>query len=88
MLLDVNECLLKDQKCQQLCINTAGSYYCSCNPGYEISNDKFNCTDYDECQNSNTCQGKCVNLEGYYRCECPEGYTLNNDDFSCDGQLI
>ena len=34
-LLDTNECILNNGGCSQICVNTIGSYNCSCNTGYE-----------------------------------------------------
>ena len=41
---DMDECLLQTHSCSGLafCNNTAGSYNCSCFPGYD--GDGFNCT--------------------------------------------
>ena len=42
---DINECMVDDSNnCHEnaQCINTAGSYSCSCNPGY--TGDGVNCT--------------------------------------------
>ncbi|GAB1597302.1 epidermal growth factor-like protein 7 [Argonauta hians] len=41
---DVNECITDRHKCQHNCINTAGSYKCSCNDGFKLMNDGFSCT--------------------------------------------
>ena len=30
--------------CAQLCTNTLGSYNCSCNSGYILDIDEYNCT--------------------------------------------
>ena len=40
---DVDECTIDDHKChlEAACINTAGSYNCSCKPGFE--GDGYNC---------------------------------------------
>ena len=34
-ILDTNECEINNGGCSQICINTIGSYNCSCNDGYE-----------------------------------------------------
>ena len=41
---DIDECQAGTHKCQAnaTCINTAGGYNCTCNPGY--GEDGFNCT--------------------------------------------
>lgn len=47
-LTDVDECLKADPKngsgpCSQLCVNTVGSYYCSCYSGYRLQPDHQTC---------------------------------------------
>ncbi|XP_058454733.1 uncharacterized protein LOC131432461 isoform X2 [Malaya genurostris] len=34
--VDINECAVKNGGCRQKCINSPGSYSCSCNTGYEL----------------------------------------------------
>ena len=41
--LDRNECESKKSSCQQACINTVGSYYCSCYKGYKLLEDSKRC---------------------------------------------
>ena len=43
MALDVNECLSGNGGCTQNCSNTAGSYQCYCDEGYELSSDDHTC---------------------------------------------
>uniref|UniRef100_A0A671EKV8 Adhesion G protein-coupled receptor E5 n=2 Tax=Rhinolophus ferrumequinum TaxID=59479 RepID=A0A671EKV8_RHIFE len=70
------------------CKNTEGSYYCTCNPGYEpvsgakmFRNESENtCQDIDECQlYPRICKGRsiCVNTAGSYTCECPPGFEFD-----------
>ncbi|XP_032088742.1 epidermal growth factor-like protein 7 isoform X2 [Thamnophis elegans] len=40
---DVDECATGKHGCSQLCINTAGSYRCTCHPGYELQADGQTC---------------------------------------------
>ena len=40
--IDSNECLLANGGCETNCHNTNGSYYCSCNYGFELY-DTFKC---------------------------------------------
>ena len=35
-LLDIDECAQNATLCGQLCVNTDGSYFCSCEDGYEL----------------------------------------------------
>ena len=34
---DVNECNTNNGGCEQYCLNTRGSHYCSCRPGYSLN---------------------------------------------------
>ncbi len=43
-LIDVNECLEASSVCDQLCTNNIGSFTCSCNTGYQLSD-----SDYKTC---------------------------------------
>ena len=43
MALDIDECLNGNGGCTQNCNNTAGSYQCYCDEGYELSNDDHTC---------------------------------------------
>ena len=42
--LDINECGSNNGGCVHTCTNTAGSYYCTCNTGYSLNNNKHGCT--------------------------------------------
>ena len=42
--LDTDECAINNGGCEQMCINTIGSFYCSCGTGYQLDVDGFNCT--------------------------------------------
>jgi len=42
---DVNECLVENGGCAELCNNTIGSFFCSCfQSGYEVTENSINCT--------------------------------------------
>ena len=41
--VDINECSSNNGGCQHNCYNTAGSYYCTCNTGWELSSDGQTC---------------------------------------------
>lgn len=41
MLLDINECLVANGGCEQVCVNTLGSYNCSCLSGFVLENNVF-----------------------------------------------
>ena len=35
--IEINECNQGNGGCEHTCTNTAGSFYCSCNTGYQLS---------------------------------------------------
>ena len=41
---EVHECLENAHLCEHNCTNTAGSYFCSCYPGYFLASNNFSCT--------------------------------------------
>jgi fibulin 1/2 len=43
-MTDENECQTSNGGCEQTCTNTDGSFQCSCDTGYELAPDTFNCT--------------------------------------------
>lgn len=42
--VDLDECVEGQHQCQQRCINTFGSYKCSCDDGYQPAHDQTSCT--------------------------------------------
>ncbi|XP_011376157.1 fibulin-7 isoform X2 [Pteropus vampyrus] len=81
---DVNECELYGQEgrprlCMHACVNTPGSYRCTCPSGYRTLPDGKSCEDVDECVSpQHLCpRGTlCVNTGGSFQCvspECPKG---------------
>ena len=44
LLLDINECHTGNGGCEQSCNNTIGSFYCSCDTGYQLENNGLNCS--------------------------------------------
>ena len=40
---DINECLTRNGNCEHQCNNTLGSYYCTCNSGYQLHSDRQSC---------------------------------------------
>jgi len=67
--IDVNECLVNNGGCQQLCSNRVGSFSCSCQSGFSLASDGKFCNDIDECRTPGTCAvGNCVNSYGAFYC--------------------
>ena len=40
---DTDECAVGNGGCAEICVNTYGSFYCSCPHGYELDVDKISC---------------------------------------------
>jgi len=81
---DLDECSTHTHNCDVNadCINTVGSYSCTCKAGY--SGDGQTCTDVDECSsNSHSCDvnAVCSNTRGSHTCTCKAGYS--GDGRSC-----
>jgi len=41
---DIDECATSNGGCEQICNNTIGSFYCSCDTGYQLDVNGLNCT--------------------------------------------
>ena len=41
--LDINECSINSDNCDQLCTNTEGGFNCSCNDGFLLQSDMRSC---------------------------------------------
>lgn len=80
---DINECV-GAHGCQHTCVNTRGSFYCSCRSGYTLSSDLKTCIGVSECNTNNGgCQHTCINTVGSFYCQCIDGYKLNGDAKTC-----
>lgn len=74
---DLNECLVMPGICEGgECVNTDGSFRCSCPPGYVLDASGRKCIDDNECsQSANICRnGTCANVDGGFECDCEEGF--------------
>ncbi|KAG5279227.1 hypothetical protein AALO_G00075470 [Alosa alosa] len=88
---DKDECVLNATICggNAKCHNTAGNYYCSCNPGFSQDNKTGICEDMNECVLNTTICGenaKCHNIPGNYSCICNPGFSLNNKTSICESE--
>eukprot|EP00057_Strongylocentrotus_purpuratus_P008865 XP_011663339.1 PREDICTED: fibrillin-1 isoform X1 [Strongylocentrotus purpuratus] len=80
---DVNECLVFTDACRNgNCMNTYGSFYCTCNEGF-LGTGTDSCEDIIECLGENDCQQICYNEEGGYSCACWDGYEMDGSGFNC-----
>ncbi|CAL1534783.1 unnamed protein product, partial [Lymnaea stagnalis] len=82
--IDVDECATQGSCPEgQLCLNTYGSFTCSCPTGYVFAGQV--CNDTDECSNLQinvTCDLRkevCINTVGSYWCDCKQGYARDNN---------
>ena len=43
-ITDINECEINNGGCEQMCNNTNGSFFCSCEMGYQLDSSGLNCS--------------------------------------------
>ncbi|XP_058584217.1 adhesion G protein-coupled receptor E1 isoform X3 [Neofelis nebulosa] len=83
---DIDECL-SDGVCPEHaeCVNSLGSYNCSCQVGF-ISHNSI-CEDVDECADPATCpeHATCRNSPGSYSCVCNLGFESSSGNMSLQG---
>jgi len=68
---DMNECNTDNGGCEDGCVNTEGSYYCTCRSGLRLGLNNMECEDVNECDDTSICNqypGGCVNTFGGYYC--------------------
>ncbi|XP_037399746.1 adhesion G protein-coupled receptor E5-like isoform X3 [Pygocentrus nattereri] len=74
-----------------VCHNTDGSYYCSCQPGFQPTKLNFTGTT-GQCKDINECTDKekmcpenstCKNSIGSYTCECKPGFWKSTETSTC-----
>ena len=54
-----------------------GSFYCSCQAGYNLNSNLRTCDDIDECTVGHPCPGQCINTIGSFQCRCGGGQTYD-----------
>ncbi|XP_033105528.1 hemicentin-1-like isoform X2 [Anneissia japonica] len=86
--VDTNECQSYLRVCVDICVNTLGSHYCSCHPGFQLSANRRSCSDINECAiNNGGCANgtQCHNTFGSYRClvQCGRGLRISEDGTTC-----
>lgn len=90
---DIDECSTGMASCFHgaTCVNTIGSFKCSCGQGYKEVNGV--CEDIDECvrngqKNRFVCgiDSECQNSPGSYRCICKQGF--KHSGRSCAGKKV
>jgi len=89
-----DECLEDNGGCSHTCVDTEGSYQCTCPEDFILSADLHTCISIaenpdaqaavDECAVANGgCSHVCVDTVDYYECTCPEFMILEADNKTC-----
>ncbi|XP_067928026.1 uncharacterized protein [Watersipora subatra] len=78
---DIDECT--EDVCGHICINSPGSFVCSCRTGYSLNIDGSTCDDIDECA-LDPCHQSCLNTDGSFTCTCDSGFALTDDTINCE----
>lgn len=68
VLADVDECKKNNGDCTQSCVNTKGSFTCTCNPGFQLGVDQRSC--YREWHEHFPIRNQ-VSCLFFLRCYCP-----------------
>ena len=97
--VDIDECQKKPCAVNAECLNTEGTYSCSCNTGF--TGNGFLCSDSNECTtNAHNCSynAKCINTKGSFTCSCDRGvgpictsqwiFIFQQSKSPYDGQII
>ncbi|KAL3832136.1 hypothetical protein ACJMK2_023807 [Sinanodonta woodiana] len=82
--VDLNECNTSSHGCNQTCVNTDGTYYCTCGGSLRLHANKKDCEDIDECNDrTDGCDQVCKNTYGGFECACQNGYDYNTTAHKC-----
>uniref|UniRef100_A0A671PNQ7 Multiple epidermal growth factor-like domains protein 6 n=1 Tax=Sinocyclocheilus anshuiensis TaxID=1608454 RepID=A0A671PNQ7_9TELE len=78
---NIDECQVHNGGCQHRCVNTRGSVYCECNPGFRLHIDGRTCIAVLSCAvNNGGCEHECVQLSPvHFQCRCRRGSQLTAD---------
>ena len=84
--VDINECSINAHRCyaEAECVNTLGSYTCSCAIGYqrEYKDNGIYCVDIDECKypavSCRSLAAVCKNTPGSFECSCMDGWVKDS----------
>ncbi|KAA0707044.1 Multiple epidermal growth factor-like domains protein 6 [Triplophysa tibetana] len=81
----IDECQVHNGGCQHRCVDTRGSYYCGCNPGFRLHVDGRTCLAVLSCAvNNGGCEQVCVQLSTvHFQCRCRPGYQLTGNGKRC-----
>ncbi|KAM9728535.1 latent-transforming growth factor beta-binding protein 3 isoform 2-T2 [Menidia menidia] len=75
---DINECSMQGVCLNGDCLNTLGSFKCSCKSGFVLERNR--CVDVNECSMQGVCQnGDCHNTLGSFKCSCKFGFVLERN---------
>ena len=80
---DIDECDISNGGCQHNCTNTIGSFVCSCNDGYNLTENGLNCTGMRSVEYNNSCSlvfGCCYWTDFN---ECESGTPLCDENAFC-----
>ncbi|XP_049313290.1 fibrillin-3 isoform X2 [Bactrocera dorsalis] len=92
--VDIDECAEGTSGCEH-CLNTDGSYECTCPGGYDLAEDERTCVDINECDviveneddaaaaPTKLCTGGCENTIGSFICTCGANEHLLEDQRTC-----
>jgi very low-density lipoprotein receptor len=61
-----DECKLNNGGCSQKCVDTQAGFYCDCESGYQLVNNKT-CEDINECDIPGSCSQLCTNERGSFK---------------------